>query len=58
MKILNKILLSLLIAVSMGAISNVALAADAGRISYTPSDAIDLTVGKIRVALEAATSGA
>ncbi len=57
MKILKKILLSLLIAVSMGAVSTSVYAADPGRISYTPSEAIDLTVSKVRIALDAATSG-
>jgi hypothetical protein len=57
MKILKKILLSLLIAVSMGAVSTSVYAADPGRISYTPSEAIDLTVKKVRIALDAATSG-
>lgn len=58
MKILKKILLSLLIAASMGAVSTAVLAeGDSGRISYSPVDAIDLTVGKIKLALEAVTSG-
>ncbi len=58
MKILKKILLSLLIAASMGAVSTSALAeTDKGRITYAPADAIDLVVGKIKIALEAVTSG-
>jgi hypothetical protein len=59
MKIFKKILLSLLIAASMGAISTSALAeGDAGRISYTPTDAIDLVGSKIKIALDAASTGA
>lgn len=59
MKIFKKILLSLLIAASMGAVSTSVLAeAGEGRITYSPSDAIDLVGGKIKVALEAANSGA
>ncbi len=58
MKILKKILLSLLIAASMGAVSTSALAeTDKGRITYSPSDAIDLVSGKIKIALDAVTSG-
>jgi hypothetical protein len=58
MKIMKKVLLSLLIAASMGAVSSVAFAeTDAGRISYSPSDAVDLTMGKIKIALDAITSG-
>lgn len=41
----------------MGAVSTSVYAADPGRISYTPSEAIDLTVSKVRIALDAATSG-
>jgi hypothetical protein len=58
MKIMKKVLLSLLIAASMGALSSSAFAEDPGRISYSPSDAVDLTMGKIKVALDAITSGA
>jgi len=58
MNILKKALLSLLIAASMGAVSTSALAeTDKGRITYSPSDAIDLVSGKIKIALDAATSG-
>ncbi len=58
MKILKKILLSLLIAASMSAVSTSVLAeTDKGRITYSPSDAIDMTAGKIKIALDAVTSG-
>jgi len=58
MKILKKILLSLLIAASMGAVSTSVLAeTDKGRITYSPADAIDMTTAKIKIALEAVTSG-
>lgn len=58
MKILKKILLSLLIAASMGAVSTSVLAeTDKGRITYSPADAIDLVGSKIKIALEAVTSG-
>lgn len=43
----------------MGAVSTSVLAeTDKGRITYSPSDAIDLVGSKIKIALEAATSGA
>lgn len=58
MNILKKILLSLLIAAAMGAVSSSAWAeTDKDRITYTPADAIDMTSGKIKLALEAVTSG-
>lgn len=58
MKNLKKILLSLLIASSMGAVSSVAFAeTDPGRISYAPAEAIDLVSGKIKIAIDAITSG-
>lgn len=58
MKNLKKILLSLLIASSMGAVSSVAFAeTDPGRVSYAPVEAIDLVSGKIKVAIDAITSG-
>jgi hypothetical protein len=58
MKILKKVLLSLLIATSMGAVSSSAFAEDPGRIVYAPADAIDMTVGKIKTAIDAINSGA
>jgi hypothetical protein len=58
MNILKKALLSLLIAASMGAVSTSAMAeTDKGRITYAPADAIDLVVGKIKVAIDAAANG-
>jgi len=58
MNTLKKILLSLLIASSMGAISTSALAeSDPGRITYKPADAIDMVSAKVKVALDAITSG-
>lgn len=58
MKILKKILLSLLIAASMGAVSTSVLAeTDKGRVTYAPAEAIDITISKIKIALDAVTSG-
>lgn len=58
MKILKTILLSLLIAASMSAVSTSVLAeTDKGRITYEPADAIDITISKIKIALDAVTSG-
>ncbi|MGJ0492931.1 hypothetical protein [Methylobacter sp.] len=57
MKILKKVLLSLLIAASMGAVSTSAVAADAGRIVYAPADAIDMTLDKIKIAIDAIANG-
>lgn len=59
MKSLKKIVLALLVAVSMGGVSTTAFAeASEGRISYQPAEAIDILVKKIKVALDAITSGA
>ena len=59
MKTLKKILLSLFIAVSMGAVSTSALAeTDAGRITYKPAEAIDMVVAKIQAAIEGISKGA
>ena len=42
----------------MSAVSTSVLAeTDKGRITYSPSDAIDMTAGKIKIALDAVTSG-
>lgn len=42
----------------MGAVSTSVLAeTDKGRITYSPADAIDITITKIKLALEAVTSG-
>ena len=58
MKTLKTIVLSSLIALAMGAFSSVAMAeSDDGRISYTPSDAIDLVVGQIKRAQLAIAEG-
>ena len=58
MKILRKVLLSLLIAASMGAVSTSAMAeADKGRIEYAPAEAINMTVDKIKAALDAIKNG-
>ncbi len=58
MKILKKILLSLLIAASMGAVSTSVLAeTDKGRVTYAPAEAIDITISKIKIALDAVNSG-
>ncbi len=59
MKILKKIVLSLLIAASMGAVSTSVLAeTDKDRITYAPADAIDMVNAKINLAIDAATTGA
>jgi hypothetical protein len=59
MKILKKILLALIIAVSMGTISSTAFAeAGDGRIVYTPTEALDLIEGKILDAIEGISKGA
>jgi hypothetical protein len=59
MKNLKKILLSLIIASSMGAVSTVALAeAGEGRIVYSPADALDLIDGKVMAAIDGISKGA
>ena len=59
MKSLKKILLSLLIAASVGTVSTSVLAeSDPGRISYTPVEAIDLVVSNINAAIAAIDKGA
>lgn len=58
MKNFKKLVLSLAIACSMGAVSTHVMAeSDPGRISYAPTQAIDLTVEKIKAALAAAETG-
>jgi hypothetical protein len=58
MKIIKKILISLLIAASMGAVSTSVLAeTDKGRATYAPAEAINMVTGKIKIALDAITSG-
>jgi hypothetical protein len=59
MKTLKKILLSLFIAASVGAVSTSALAeTDAGRVTYKPAEAIDMVVAKIQAAIEGISKGA
>ena len=59
MKTLKKILLSLCIAASVGAVSTSALAeTDAGRVTYPPAEAIDMVVAKIQIAIEGISKGA
>lgn len=58
MKKLTKVLISLLIALSVAAISSPAFAeADAGRITYKPAEAIDMVAAKIQVAIDSLTTG-
>jgi len=59
MKTLKTILLSLFIAASMGAVSTSALAeVDPGRITYKPTEAIDIVVAKIQAAIDGISHGA
>jgi hypothetical protein len=59
MKTLKKITLALCIAASMGAVSTSVMAeSDPGRITYPPSEAIDITAGKVGAALTALEQGA
>ncbi|EIC28737.1 MULTISPECIES: hypothetical protein [Methylomicrobium] len=59
MKILKKIALAALVGASMGVFSTSAMAeASDGRIVYAPTEAIDLTIKRIEVALASATTGA
>ncbi|MGD7035019.1 hypothetical protein [Methylotuvimicrobium buryatense] len=58
MKFLRKVLLSLAIASSMGAIATPVMAeSDPGRISYAPVEAIKLTSEKIQAAIDAVAAG-
>jgi hypothetical protein len=58
MKTIKTIVLSSMIALSMGAFSTVALAeASDGRISYSPAEAIDLVIGQIKKAQAAIQEG-
>lgn len=58
MNTFKKILLSLFIASSIGAFSTSALAeSDPGRITYKPAEAIDMVSAKVKVAIDAITSG-
>jgi len=58
MKTLKKVVLALCIAASMGAVSTSVMAEDAGRITYAPTDAIDMVAAKVDVALNALEQGA
>ena len=58
MKTLKKIVLAVMVAASLGAVSTTSFAeTDAGRIVFTPTVAIDNTAGKVQVALDALTAG-
>ena len=58
MNTFKKILLSLFIASSMGAVSTSALAeSDPGRITYKPADAIDMVSSKVKLAIDAVSTG-
>ena len=59
MKTLKTIVLSSLIALTMGTFSSTAMAeAGEGRISYSPADAIDMVLGEIKKAQAAVAAGA
>lgn len=58
MNTFKKVLLSLFIASSMGAVSTSALAeSDPGRITYKPADAIDMVSSKVKLAIDAVSTG-
>jgi hypothetical protein len=58
MNTLKKIGLALLMASSMGAVSTAALAEnDPGRVTYKPTEAIDIVTAKIKVAIDGIASG-
>ena len=58
MKILTKVLVSLLIALSITAVSSPAFAeADKGRVTYKPAEAIDMVAAKIQEAINTLTTG-
>lgn len=58
MRTLKKIALALCIAASMGAVSTSVMAeGDAGRITYAPTDAIDMVAAKVGLAIDAITKG-
>lgn len=59
MKMMKKIMLSLLVAGAMGAASTSVFAeSDAGRTVYKPADAVDMIKGKIQTTIEAINGGA
>lgn len=53
MKVLKNIALCLFMAVSVAGVSTSAIAADAGRITYTPIEAIGRVLDKIKIAEDA-----
>jgi len=58
MNTLKKIILSLLIASSIAAISTTAIAeTDAGRATYKPAEAIDIVATRIQAAIDAISKG-
>jgi hypothetical protein len=58
MKTLKKIALAAVVAASLGAVSTTSFAeTDSGRIVFAPTQAIDITAGKIQVALDALIAG-
>ena len=57
MKALKKIALAAMVTASLGAVSSSALADDPGRIVYSPTTAIEMTAGKVQVAIDALTAG-
>ncbi|MEN9756308.1 MAG: hypothetical protein RL755_495 [Pseudomonadota bacterium] len=58
MKALKKIALAVMVAASLGAVSSTAFAeSDPGRIVYSPTTAIEMTAGKVQVALDALIAG-
>lgn len=58
MKTLKKIALAVMVAASLGAVSTTSFAeTDSGRIVYAPSQAIDITAGKVQVAVDALIAG-
>jgi hypothetical protein len=58
MKNIKTLVLSTLIALTMGVFSSTAMAeTDPGRVSYAPADAIDLVIGQIKLAQVAIQEG-
>lgn len=58
MKTLKKIVLAAMVAASLGAVSTTSFAeSDPGRVVYAPSQAIEITAGKVQVALDALVAG-
>jgi len=59
MKTMKKVLLLVMIASSLAAVSTASFAeSDPGRIVYAPADAIDLVAAKVKVAIDAVAGGA